>query len=471
MDVMSASPVRVIYVDPGWSEGAPALAETSDDLSVEYVEAVSDDADLVADADCVVAAHRQGLVDGFDALEAVQSIDEPPPVILVSDADVAERALARGAADVVRGDPTDPPVALLAHRIQTVVDSSENAEGFTEGVLDTLSDVVYVLDRDGSFREWNEQLPALTSHEERALPELSLSDLVVPGDRTAIASAIDRARSEGVTQTQEASVITAVGDRVSYEFNLSPLTDDNGTVFGLAGTAHEVTDSKLREQRLSVLTRVLRHNVRNQMTVVQGRAERLEARLGDDDDVAAIDDAAAELVELSDKARRVGAALRESSANRRALDVVAIIETTIAALRREFPDVDMELMVPERVEARTTEGVTFAVEELVRNAVVHNDSEQPTVRIHIERQRGENAGADEDVPDTVAITVADDGPGIPDSEEVALVAGQETDLNHATGLGLWLVNWVTTAAGGELTCEESAMGGTAVTLEFPAVSE
>ena len=61
----------------------------------------------------------------------------------------------------------------------------------------------------------------------------------------------------------------------------------------------------------------------------------------------------------------------------------------------------------------------------------------------------------------VAISVADDGPGIPENELAVLDTGVETDLEHSTGLGLWLATWGTDRIGGELSVETGEDGTTA----------
>jgi PAS domain S-box-containing protein len=486
MGATRGTSIRILYVaaDPG--SDAAQLEREHERFDVESTASVDTVRDLITDVDCLVSAH-EGSVDAMAVLESVHAVaPELPVVVVTDDATTAEQAFTAGAADVCRDDPIDPATSVLAHRIDRALEDPDTAETGTAGgaavtepdseelnVLDALPDVFYVLETDGSFRRWNDRLPTVTVYDEDALSGMSLTDLIAPEDRDAVATAIDRAASEGRAQTREAAVVTARGDRATYEFDIAPLTDDRGMIHGLAGTAREVTDRKLREQRLGVLARVLRHNVRNQMTVVRGRAERLASELHDDPEVAAIDRAATKLVNLSDKARRVEAALRESSTNRRPLDVVDIIERTMAALAREFPDAELTLSAPDSLTARTTEGLTFAVEELVRNSIVHNDSEPPTVEVTIGREENGNDDLiDDATPGMVAITVADDGPGIPETESVALTTGYETDLKHSTGLGLWLVNWVTTAAGGSLEYDtDDNLGGAAVTLRFPATGE
>jgi len=98
------------------------------------------------------------------------------------------------------------------------------------------------------------------------------------------------------------------------------------------------------------------------------------------------------------------------------------------------------------------------VGELLENALAHAGS-TPTVELAAERRA-----------DTVAVTVSDDGPGIPDHERSAIDAGVESALEHGSGLGLWLANWGTASLGGTLVLDSDA-DGTTVSVELPASEE
>jgi signal transduction histidine kinase len=64
----------------------------------------------------------------------------------------------------------------------------------------------------------------------------------------------------------------------------------------------------------------------------------------------------------------------------------------------------------------------------------------------------------------VFVTVADDGPGIPTADrEIIFDDGEITPLQHGSGLGLWLVRWVTESAGGTVVHDRSG-NWTTVTL-------
>jgi sensor histidine kinase regulating citrate/malate metabolism len=70
---------------------------------------------------------------------------------------------------------------------------------------------------------------------------------------------------------------------------------------------------------------------------------------------------------------------------------------------------------------------------------------------------------------TSKIVVEDDGPGLSEQDERTLQAGEETDLQHGSGICLWLVAWSTGAAEGEMFFEETG-NGSRFTLWFPSLA-
>jgi signal transduction histidine kinase len=73
--------------------------------------------------------------------------------------------------------------------------------------------------------------------------------------------------------------------------------------------------------------------------------------------------------------------------------------------------------------------------------------------------------------DRFVLTVADDGPGIPDHEVTAVESGRETALEHGSGLGLWVVEWGAAALGAEVDYADREPRGTTVTVRIPVVAE
>ncbi len=219
---------------------------------------------------------------------------------------------------------------------------------------------------------------------------------------------------------------------------------------------------KEREQRLQVFNRVLRHNLRNDMTVVVNYAEFV-ADESDDPQVRQaaekISSRGWDLVDLSEKARRVGDAMEGDDAAPVEIDPESVAADAADAVRAEYPDADIAVESGDTPPANAIPALDAAVENLCENAVEHN--ENPSVTVSVERT------TDADDQRWVRIAVADDGSGIPDHERAVLTEGEETDLEHGSGLGLWLVNWVVERSGGRLTFAENDPQGSVVRIDLP----
>ena len=63
----------------------------------------------------------------------------------------------------------------------------------------------------------------------------------------------------------------------SFEATVSPVENVRGTPIGRVITFHDVSEYLRQEQRLKVLNRILRHNVRNELTTALGHLSTLEA--------------------------------------------------------------------------------------------------------------------------------------------------------------------------------------------------
>jgi signal transduction histidine kinase len=139
------------------------------------------------------------------------------------------------------------------------------------------------------------------------------------------------------------------------------------------------------------------------------------------------------------------------------VDLATWLEQMVSAFRDQFPDVRFEIDAPpdESCEAAVV-GLTTAIEEAIENAVKHNTSGDPTVEIAIERRSH----------DWIDIRIADNGPGIP-SQELEVLQRGEKPLRHADRLGIWLMYWVVSRAGGEFSVDGDD-GGTELTLSVPA---
>ncbi|MDS0260379.1 ATP-binding protein [Haloarcula sp. S1CR25-12] len=247
------------------------------------------------------------------------------------------------------------------------------------------------------------------------------------------------------------------GRRRQYKLQQTELTDGAGTRLGYTVVFQDITDEIRRERRLEVLNRFLRHNVRNESVVIQARAELLADTLDGEsaDHAATIERAVDRLVASGDKARTLSEAGSDEAALE-PVDLRGLVEETVAPLSAEYGGtVTVDVPADCTVESQPVL-LGVVVENLVENALQHVPDAAVTVRATVE-------------DDAVSLSVADDGPGIPEHELAVLQRGQETALEHGSGMGLWLVRWATTSLGGELSFDRS--GGTTVTVRLPVAAE
>jgi len=216
---------------------------------------------------------------------------------------------------------------------------------------------------------------------------------------------------------------------------------------GYVLVARDVTAREERDQRLRVLNRVLRHNVRNSLNVVLGRARRFADR-HEDTDVDGIVGAAEDLLDVSEKARVVERVLGEDEANTASLD--DLLDAELDRVRSQYPDAAVEASVD--ADAEVDARLRLAVRELLTNAVEHNDSDPPRVTLTA------------DGGDLVDVSVSDNGPGIPEHERRALDGVTEESLKHASGIGLWAVYWLARHCGSTVTVPDE----NTVTIRLPA---
>jgi len=215
----------------------------------------------------------------------------------------------------------------------------------------------------------------------------------------------------------------------------------------------DVTDQQTREQRLTVLNRVLRHNLRNKLDVVLAYTDRIE----DGDVQLEIQESANDLVTLSNKAREAEEVMQAFTERPDPVDLTDVATGVANRYRSENPRSDIAVDCPHELVVSTHRTVIeHVLSELVDNALEHSGKSSPKVEIRVT-----------EAPEATArLTVVDNGPGIPQRERRILAAETETQLEHGRGIGLWLVNWAVTQLGGDLSFDDNDGGGSTVTIRL-----
>ena len=242
------------------------------------------------------------------------------------------------------------------------------------------------------------------------------------------------------------------------ELTIAPVMDpENREITHYVGLQKDVTAKKRRDRLIEVLDRVLRHNLRNDMNVVIGFSETIaDWTDGEVSEMATrVKETALDLISLTDTVRGFEKGVVDST-ELDSCDVQSVVESVVMDLQSEYPDTEFSIEADESLTVMATGQLELALSELGDNAARHADS---VVRYEL-------TTTDDD---RIAIHVHDSGPGLPATERTVLEAGQETPMEHGSGLGLWMVHWIVTNLGGTVTA--SVDDGTTVSVVLPPANE
>jgi PAS domain S-box-containing protein len=326
-------------------------------------------------------------------------------------------------------------------------------------ILQQMPNGVLVMDRDNNIVDLNPMGRRVIDAEERRVIGNELTE-VVPPDAF---DADDASFLSPETVDDEFRGVWATGsdgNRYCFDIVLTPIgsTDDPA---GRVALVTDVTERERRKQKLERRTRelehqneqldqfagIVSHDLRNPLNVARGY---LQVAKGVDDE-----DAIAEA---------------EQSLER----MEAIIDDVLVLAREgqsigETEQVDLEASAREAWAHVETDGAELVVdgsgsfqadpdrllnlfENLFRNAIEHGGDE---VSITVGWEDGR-------------LYVADDGPGIPESEREDVLDFGYTTNEGGTGFGLAIVDQIATAHGWSVTVTESDAGGARFEFEVKA---
>lgn len=206
-------------------------------------------------------------------------------------------------------------------------------------------------------------------------------------------------------------------------------------------------------RRLTILQRVLRHNIRNEVTIIEGVSRDLSDRVDDpylSKGLGTITEHIGKVYRVAEKSQDLATVWQTDGTV--VVDVVPAIGDAIETVNANHPTAMITQEVPDSLMVAAHPRIGMAFEEALDNAARHNAD-------------GVSVDVTATVNDSTAtVRFSDTGAGIPDSEVAPLVRGHERPLDHTTGIGLWFIYWLVDHSDGTLTFTESNSGGTVVEM-------
>lgn len=315
---------------------------------------------------------------------------------------------------------------------------------------DTLPDIFYVVDEDGQFVRFNDQLVETTGNKEEELDSINSLELIPETDRDRFRDQHERLLNTDDVVTTESRIVTKAGERIPHEFKRRRLTGENGEILGFAGIARDITERKEYERqleqhvdRLNEFASVLTHDLRNPLTVAKGHLPIVADALDEtehehieaiDQSLNRIDEIIEDVLEIT----RTGLPVTEPEVT----DVSALARRMWAGMEKGavHPDLTLEEIPDVLVDPSLLERLLM---NLFRNAVEHGGKEV-VVRV----------GALDD-----GFYIEDDGPGIPPEERERIFDWKHTTKADGSGIGLKSVEQIVHAHDWAIDVTESDEGG------------
>lgn len=319
-----------------------------------------------------------------------------------------------------------------------------------------LQEFVTIVDQEGSIQYQSPSIKDLLGYEPGTLNGERFLDFVHPDDRQAVLSLFNSLTDSSWSGTA----------RLEYRFRqfdgswawLESMWSYHR--HGFVINSRSITQRKESRQQAAVLHRVLRHNLRNELTVILGAAETIIEE-SDHETVTKqaerILESSSTLNDIAEHTQVVGEFIESQYLQQQRHEVTTIIERIVTGLRENNPSVEFTTALSNEAEVTAPAYLDTAFEHVLENAVEHNDADTPEVEVRVEKTHSGE----------VKVIIADNGPGIPEHERAVLLEGEETPLQHGSGIGLWIVNWIITHAGGHITFDQRTPRGSRVTIALP----
>lgn len=259
------------------------------------------------------------------------------------------------------------------------------------------------------------------------------------------------------------------GDRIIVNQTIAPILDSVGEPERFVAINHDITKRKkieqqLQEQRdnLDLLNQTVRHDIRNDLQLILAYGELLEESLDNDQQkyLDKILESATNAVGLTKTARGLAEVMLQTEYEPQPIALDDVIDAELKSIRRAYLDADIKLSgeLPD-VAVSADEMLDSVLRNLLKNAVQHNDKDKPEVRVLVT-----------EIDDGVQVSVADNGPGVPDTQKDEIFGKGEQGLDsNGTGIGLYLVQTLVTRYGGDVWVEDNDPEGAVFTIQLPTI--
>ncbi len=370
---------------------------------------------------------------------------------------------------------------------ETPADQAQDQVQFEELVQAVSDYAIFLITPDGTVQTWNEGAKQLKGYD---------ADEIVGNHFSAFYTAEDRANRRPsrnlATAARDGCVedegwrVHKDGSRFWARVTITPIRDEDGTVRGFTKVTRDLTERHEYErtiererERLELLNRTIRHDILNGLNVVNVETQTARTRLDEDHPVNehldVIRDRVDDLTALIETMRELMSVLEtDGSKELEPMSLTDTLQEKLDLLERSYSSIEVTSRgldeVPSAVLADGLLGRVF--ENILTNAVVHNDTDRPRVAVTAREtplsatgeppaappgEGGDDTEASGETAAGVTVSVADNGPGVPPEKRDAILEKGVSELDEpSNGFGLYLVKQMVRSYDGTLEITDAS---------------
>jgi len=319
-------------------------------------------------------------------------------------------------------------------------------------IFNTIPDLIWLKDTQGVYLACNAMFERffgasekeITGKRDQDFVDAELADFFRENDRKAVLAGTKTSNEEWITFAE-------TGRQALMETVKTPLYDDKGSLVGVLGLSHEITERKETENRIQallaekeILLKEVHHRIKNNMNTIKGLLT-LQLYATDDPVVSAA---------LQDAENRIQSIMMlydklYCTDNYRELSVKTYLEPLASEVIHSFPNaaaVTLDISIEDFIlNVQTLTSVGIILNEILTNSMKYAFAGRTEGLIRI-RLRTEGSVAH--------LTIEDDGPGI----------GEPDGTQKPAGFGMRLIYMIVEQIGAKITLQTSP--GTRYTLDF-----
>jgi signal transduction histidine kinase len=213
-------------------------------------------------------------------------------------------------------------------------------------------------------------------------------------------------------------------------------------------------------EQMKFFNSILRHDVGNGMDVIRRNAELLGRDLDGEASKRAetILSWSDDIIDLTAKVRRMlELVTSQDQATLEMVNLSEVLSERVEQAATMGPNVTVETDIPDRVVVKADDMLAEVFDNVLRNAIEHNDTDDPTLGVTVS-----------ETASTVEVAIADNGPGIPDDAKTRIFGQGETRHESGGGFGLYFVATMVESYGGDVTIADNEPRGSVFRIRLPA---